>query len=279
MKKIIVDIMKEQKKSIILLSIIFLMSWYSVNAYIVNDFKAENGDEWNVKLDPLGYISYAERPKPTEIGNKKTKEEVISIAENFLSKNKNFFRVGSFSYNFAEFKTIGSDDVWIVDYITRTLPIFLGVEPGTPPDIYIRIFMTPDGQVYRVGDIDMVGGQSGYDQPINENVANDIAKDVASVNGNPQQSNLIGFMPKDGTEEIPVWNITFGPPDNKEVLIDAFKGEVISVKSIEKKENQTIELSANYSKIIILIVVVLIGVSIFIIERRRHKTKPITTNQ
>jgi hypothetical protein len=262
--------MKGFKKIIIWLSIIFLINLYNVNAYIVNDFKAKNGNEWNVKLDPMGYISYAERPRPTEIGNKTTKEEAISIAENFFSENKIFFRVESFSYNFAEFKTIGSDDVWIVDFVT------VAIGGNMPPEIYIRIFMTPDGQLYRVGDIDMVGGWGGFEQPINENVAKDIAKEVSGANGNPQQSNLIGYMPKDGTEEIPVWNITFGEPNNKEVLIDAYKGEVISVKSIEKKENQIIELSVNYSKIIILIVVVLIGVSIFIIKKRRHKIEPIT---
>jgi hypothetical protein len=279
MKKIIVDIMKGLKKIIILLSITFLINLYNVNAYIVNDFKAKNGNEWNVKIDPMGYVSYAERPRPTEIGNKKTKEEAVSIAEIFLSENKIFFRVESFSYNFAEFKTIGSDDVWVVDYVATALPIFLGIEPGTPPDIYIRIFMTPDGQIYKLGDIDMVGGGGGFEEPINENVAKDIAKDVSGANGNPEQSNLIGYMSKGGTEEIPVWNITFGKPDNKEVLIDAYKGEVISVKSIEKKENQAFELSVKYSKIIILIVVILIGISIFIIKRRRHKIEPIKTNQ
>ena len=62
----------------------------------------------------------------------------------------------------------------------------------------------------------------------------DTAKRVARTNQTPENVSLAQYM--EGNETRIAWNITFGDPVNKEVLIDAVSGKVLSVRSIGLKE-------------------------------------------
>lgn len=191
---------------------------------IIDEFKRENGEEWDVKLGSWGLIIYASRPYPDEAGAFIAEERVISIAKDFLKRNSDLFGIESFTFSSVIFIETEPFHLWVVDFTGKTYG-------GTlPPEIYLRMHVTRDGQISAVGDIDMFGTENVGDV-IPESDAIDVAKEEIGTDQEPAQLNLGVFTEPNETEPRLVWNISFNDSEKKEVLIDATDGSVLSVRS------------------------------------------------
>jgi hypothetical protein len=92
------------------------------------------------------------------------------------------------------------------------------------------------------------------------------AKEWINTDQEPIQSTLGTYQEKNETGEteyILVWNITFGEPENKEVLIDAETGEVLSVRSTRKTFLQKFSWIHLYEAIVVF---VFIAMCIYIVK-------------
>ena len=111
------------------------------------------------------------------------------------------------------------------------------------------------------------------DIPILSDDAVELAQSGVGSTSNPKDSNLQVYTETDETgneTSYLVWNITFGEPENKEVLVDANNGEIISIKIIAKAPN----LKSLYLIFIIIIILVsVIVISIFLIRKMKKEGK------
>jgi len=120
----------------------------------------------------------------------------------------------------------------------------------------------------------MLGGEPPeFEPPVTKNDAIESAKE--GINSNQEPSDIIRQeYPINEEESKRVWNVTFGEPDNKEVIVDAETGEILSIRNTgsEFDLNKILEFFKKpYSIIaIILILIVLIGVIIY--KRRKTST-------
>lgn len=105
------------------------------------------------------------------------------------------------------------------------------------------------------------------DIPIQETQAIESAKEEIGTYGEPAKSLLGIYTEPNETEGRLVWNMTFDEPDNKEVLVDAVTGEVLSVKTTIPKTKVLDYLVWGVPIIAIFLVVV------FLLKKRKSIKK------
>jgi len=139
-----------------------------------------------------------------------------------------------------------------------------------PPSIILKIVMTRDGQIYAMGDEDMFGDEPPvFEPPVTEDEATESAKEGIGSNQEPSDVNL-QEIPLNETESKRVWNITFGQPKNKEVIVDATTGEILSIRSISRFDfNKILEFLKNPYSIIVIILIVIALVGIILYKKRK----------
>jgi len=114
------------------------------------------------------------------------------------------------------------------------------------------------------------------DIPMKEDDAVEKAQKGIQSSKEPEKSTLQMYPVETETGDIEnrlVWNVTFGDPENKEVLVDAMKGTILSVKSTK----ETIPLGLLRHPIFLIIiafVVLLIVFLIFGIIRKKTSSWP-----
>lgn len=116
-------------------------------------------------------------------------------------------------------------------------------------------------------------GDPLLDVPIPDDVAINEAQGGIQSSQEPKESNLQMYPVKTETGNIEnrlVWNVTFGEPENKEVIVDAKTGTVLSV--IEKKENITLGITRYPIFLIIIGIVVLMCIFLIISIKIRKRT-------
>lgn len=258
------DRMKKFILKILFTMIIFLLIITDVFSQedLVKKFREENGNEWQIALGPWDYIIVAKRDFPAIKGENVTENQAKEIAENFLTKNAAFFGVESFIFIQSNFIWTESEEYWMFGYNGKTF------EGKIPPQIIIKILMTKDGQVYAMGDEDMFGGEPPeFEPPVTKSDAVKTAQEGTGSDKEPSDANAIKDYPLNETDSRRVWNITFGQPENKEVIVDATTGEILSIKSTTPKFdfNKISEFFKNpYSIVsIVLIVIAIIGIILF----------------
>ena len=254
--------MKNLSLKILFTMIIFLLITPEIfSQSLADQFRQENGNEWQVAIGPWNYINYVQKNIPEITGNDVIEEQAKEIAESFLDKNAAFFGVESYSFVQSGFINMGDEDSWMLTYYCIT---FKG---EIPPSIILKIVMTRDDQIYAMGDEDMFGDEPPvFEPPVTEDEAIESAQEGTGINQEPSDVN-IQEIPLNETESKRVSNITFGLPENKEVIVDATTGEILSIKSTASRFdlNKILELlKSPYSIVsIILILIVLIGVISF----------------
>jgi hypothetical protein len=109
------------------------------------------------------------------------------------------------------------------------------------------------------------------DIPMISEDAIESAQEVIGTTSSPEKSNLQDYAEKNetgGETTYLVWNITFGYPDNKEVLVDATNGEIISIKSVTKMYGPKNFYLISSMAIVILVILIVV----FLIRRRKAKS-------
>jgi hypothetical protein len=143
-------------------------------------------------------------------------------------------------------------------------------EGKIPPQIIVKILMTKDGQVYAMGDEDMFGGEPPeFEPPVTKTEAIKSAQEGIGGNQGPSDANLQEYSLNE-TEPKRVWNITFGQPENKEVLVDATTGEILSIKTISGFDlNKILEFFKNPYSIISIILIVIAIIGTILLKRKK----------
>ena len=108
------------------------------------------------------------------------------------------------------------------------------------------------------------------DVPILNEDAEEVAQSGIGSDQKPLESKLQVYTEKNETgegETYLVWNLTFGEPDYKEVLVDATNREIISIKSVTKMRGlNNIYLISSMTIVILVILIV-----VFLIRRTKVK--------
>lgn len=247
----------------------FLMTCVIAESDIINEFWSTNGYDWGVRLAPYEFLCYATRDRPKETGTQTTKEKAIEIAKNFMNKNIKFFGIESYQFFDIKLKDSGSFYFWTIDFVGKMH------EDLPPPEIYIRILMTSDGQPYAIGDIDAYNTEIGdlIKPLISENKAIALAKQYSGSNEEPTNYKITN----DEDDRL-VWDIKFSAPENKEVLIDAKTGNLISIKKTENLRQLELLNKQSYNPFLmitffIIVVAIILVMFVFIKRMRRSGIK------
>jgi hypothetical protein len=225
-------------------------------------FKQENGEEWNVMLNPWGYVSYAYKTRPEETGLSLTEEEVIIKTENFMEKNSEYLGIEAFSFSNIHFTEYETHSLWTVGFEGETI----GGE--IPPQIYLVVLLTKDGQIYAIGDVDLIGteiDEEDVDDIILEDEAIDSASEQVGNDESPAKTELETITEMGEKEPRKVWKITYDEPINKEVIVDAKTGEIINVRSTD------LDFLNNPYLILGLIVIIIAIITTFLLKKRHRK--------
>ncbi|MBU5689111.1 MAG: hypothetical protein KQA41_02710 [Candidatus Aenigmarchaeota archaeon] len=220
------------EKMILILLIIGLVSAQTIDEM----FRVENGNEWAIEVADWGYILSVARPRPQEVQTPKTQEEAIQISNTFLEKNAKYFGIESLNYTDSALITdIEGKKSWVVVYEGQRfegLPVM---------DTHTTVIMTLDGQVYAVGNLRYHFEEDVIPTSISIDEAKEKAKEVLNTKEEPIEikKQVKAIIEQNKTKPEIFWNITYGCPINKDVLINS-KGEIISIKEsqniCEKKE-------------------------------------------
>lgn len=255
--------------SILIFSLIISLVFAIDNA---EEFRNRNGKEWYVAVTPEGLILTAYRFRPDEIGPPISREKAIETAKNFLDKNSDIIGLENFKYVYDQLNNAEHFSYWTIDFKADIINGMM------PPHSYLKVFMTRDGQVYAIGDIDMMTidfVDSFQKDTIPENKAIESAKTETGSNSEVSSAELASKIQINGTTYPIVWDIKFGSPDNKEVLIDAKTGKVLSTKEIGNVSKLTI-FSLFSNPLFLLtspIIAIIIIFVIFIFVKRMRSSK------
>lgn len=232
-------------------------------------FKIRNGNEWYVETASNGLVLYAYKIRPEEKGTPLPRGEIIETARKFLEDNSDCLGLSNFVYKYDEFNEEEDFSYWIVDFEGNLISGLI------PPHTYLRIFMTRDGNVYSLGDIDFYSlGNIAIIQGniIGKDKATESAEEDIETTKPPINAELMTNFKKDDAAYPFVWKIEFGDPDNKEVLIDAKTGKVLSIKSVEESaESVNWNKLFSNSRIIAIFFVILIVVIIIVLILIKRK--------
>ncbi|MEM5777444.1 MAG: hypothetical protein QXJ06_03270 [Candidatus Aenigmatarchaeota archaeon] len=225
-------------KMILLLLIIGLVSAQTVEEM----FRIENGNEWAIEVADWGYILSIAKPRPKEIQMPKTQEQAIQISNQFLEKNAKYFGIESLNYSDSvQITDIEGKKSWVVMYEGQRferLPVM---------DTHTTVIMTIDGQVYAVGNLRYHFEEDIIPMSISISEAKEKAKEILNIKEEPTEikPQVKVIIEQNKTKPEIFWNISYGCPVNKYVLINN-KGEIISInenKNIcEKKEIKYLSL-------------------------------------
>jgi membrane-associated HD superfamily phosphohydrolase len=135
--------------------------------------------------------------------------------------------------------------------------------------------MTSDGQPYAIGDIDAYNTEIGdlIKPLISENKAIALAKQYSGSNEEPTNYKITN----DEDDRL-VWDIKFSAPENKEVLIDAKTGNLISIKKTENLRQLELLNKQSYNPFLmitffIIVVAIILVMFVFIKRMRRSGIK------
>ncbi|MFN6991956.1 MAG: PepSY domain-containing protein, partial [Fervidobacterium sp.] len=244
--------------------IIFAM----VNAQTIDEqFKQINGYDWGVEVAEWGYITSANKPRPTESGLKINQQQAIQTANSFLSINANFFGMESLNYSeSAKITDAEGYKSWVVVYEGQR---FEGL-PVT--DTHTTVIMTEDGQVFAVGNLRYQFEEEVSVKPsVPKEEAVEQAQSAIPTEQEPTQTQIAIKGVSNGTHINPrlVWNVKFGCPLAKAVDVDAKTGEVLEIKNLEID----CEIKTNYIIYSAIVSVILFGliIAIVLIKKKNRK--------
>jgi hypothetical protein len=267
---IIIDIVKFQKIMFWLVIILLIFPVVTALENPEENFRNRNGKEWNVKAASNGLIMYAYRLRPEEKGQPLSREQAIETVKKFLDDNSDILGLGNWNYRYDELAETEYLSYWRIDFNGDILTGLI------PPHTYYRTFVTRDGQVYAIGDIDFYNEENielFQRDTIPETKAIEEAKKSIGSNTKPVETKLMTNIKINNSDYTFIWDIKFGDPDNKEVLVDAKTGEILSTKSIKNplKLGALGQLLSNPFVMIALSLVVIgiIFITFFFIERIR----------
>lgn len=264
--------MKNMKsKKIILLILIFSLTIsLAFSQDNAEEFRNRNGNEWYVKLTSQGLIFFAYRLRPDEKGSPLSEKQAIVTAKNFLDKNSQIIGLENFVYTYDQLNHAKSFSYWTIDFKGEI------INELTPPHTNIRVFMTNDGQVYAIGDVDFYtidAIDSFQKDTITEDQAIESAKNSAGINSEVTSSELITKMEINETAYPFVWDIKF---NNKEVLVDAKTGKVLSIKENEKLfKSEIFSNLLSYPFMMTIFFIIIIGIIfiMFLFTKKIRKSR------
>ncbi len=242
----------------------FFMTSVIAQSNTIEGFGATNGYEWGVRVTSFEVLCYASRDRPEETGIQITEERAIEIVQNFMDKNIDFFGIESYQLHDVKLKDSELFSFWIIDFVGKMH------EELPPPEIYIRVLMTSDGQPYTIGDIDAYNTETS--DLIKSSISGNQAIESAQSGIGSGQEPMDCALTSD--DDHLIWNVKFGDPENKEVLVDANTGEILSIKSTEEPF-KSVDFSKLPSPIIIITFsIIIIGVIlIMLFFRKRGRLK------
>ncbi|MCX8179344.1 MAG: hypothetical protein N3E38_01225 [Candidatus Aenigmarchaeota archaeon] len=238
-----------------LLMLILLVLDY-VSAQTIDEiFRRENGNEWAVEVAEWGYILSAARPRPIEIRGEVNREEAIEIANRFLEKNAKYFGIESLNYtDSAQIRDFEGKKSWVIVYEGQKIEEFPVI------DTHTTVIMTVDGQIYAVGNLRYYFEEQAIEEAhsISEEQAIENAKNALNTNEKPMEIKK-QIMPviDDNIKPKIFWNVSFGCPLRKDVLVDS-QGNVLGIN-----ENN---FKCHRNNKIILYFLLLFATSIFFIS-------------
>jgi len=196
-----------------------------VSAQTIDElFRAENGNEWGVEVAEWGYIISAARPRPESHGEI-SEERAIQISNEFLEKNAKYFGMESINYTqSAQITDREGKKSWVIVYEGQKfkgLPVM---------DTHTTVIMTLDGKVYAVGNLRYHFETEPIPSAISQEEAVKAAKDALMVDESPLEvKKQIKPVIDEKIEPKIVWNVSFGCPINKNVIVDG-DGKIVEVK-------------------------------------------------
>ena len=203
---------------------VILLVLISANAETIEElFRAENGNEWGVEVAEWGYVLSAARPRPNSTGEI-SEQQAIQISNQFLEKNAKYFGMESLNYTeSAQITDREGKKSWVVVYEGQKLE-------GLPViDTHTTVLLTLDGQVYAVGNLRYHFDTNIEETIISQEEAVEKAKEALGIEEAPAAvKKQIKPMLEDKIKPQAVWNISFGCPANKNVIIDR-KGNVLEI--------------------------------------------------
>lgn len=244
------------KKLIFLFLIMIVFSLVSAED-IIEEFKAQNEEDWNITVAPWGYITHIAKEKPEMIGQPLTENEAIEYGKNFLEINSRFFGIESVGFSGIERSGSGETPylLWIIDFEGQFYE-------GIPVEAtYTRVLMTIDGQIYGVGNRRYALEDVPTVPSIPEEQAINISKEYINTTENPVDTELNIVIEENETDINYglIWKVCFGEPYNEHVIMDAMNGDVLStdecVVDIEEKSNIGLILLAILALIVTVILV------------------------
>jgi hypothetical protein len=248
------------------LFVTLLLTLITVNAQTIDElFRAENGNEWAVEVAEWGYVLSAARPRPNGTGEV-SEEQAIQISNQFLEKNAKYFGMESLNYTqSAQIKDREGKRSWVVVYEGQKfegLPVM---------DTHTTVLLTLDGQVYAVGNLRYHFDTDVEESAISQGEAVEKSKEVLGTEEDPViVKKQIKPIFEDKTKPQVVWNISYGCPLNKNVIIDG-RGNVIEIRDFGfacKKETN------GFAFLIPLMLIVAFAV-FFIVRKKGKKSKGI----
>ena len=227
-------------------------------------FRTENGNEWAVEVAEWGYVLSAARPRPNSFGEI-SEEQAIQVSNQFLEKNAKYF--GMESLNYTESAQITDRDgkrSWVVVYEGQKfegLPVM---------DTHTTVLLTLDGQVYAVGNLRYHFDTDIEESIISQEEAVEKSKEVLITEQNPiiVKKQIKPIVEEQVKPQI-LWNISYGCPANKNVIIDD-KGNLIEISDSGftcKKERKDFAF--------ILLIIIVFGAVLFFKKKQRKKSKGI----
>lgn len=257
------------KEILILIGILFLIGSFVYAQDVVEQFKTLNGREWGVEVSEWGIIISAVKERPVEIYPPINEQQAIQIADDFLIDNAAFFGMESLNFtDTAIIKDAEGRDSWVITYegqVFKGIPVL---------DTHTTVIMTMDGQIFAVGNLRYVFEEEVNTIPtISEEEAENIARGFLSIDEQPIDTSL-NLLVEDNETKL-VWNVLFGEPINKEVLINAKTGDVLGVNIVKLREKLLSKISQLYSLKLFLILFVLgiFSIVCYIIIKKSKKKK------
>ena len=228
-------------------------------------FMIRNGRDWYVETTSNGLVNFAFKTRPEEKGEPLSREQAVETARGFLEENSDCLGLSNFVYVYDELNEGEYFSYWIIDFNGDVVTELI------PPHTYFRTFMTRDGQVYAIGDIDFYNIENIaliQGDTIQQNEAIELAQRSIESGSSPVDIKLVKDVKINDTDYSSVWDIKFNDPEG-EVLIDAKTGKVLSIKRTKSRLGILSKLLSNPFVMIAFSVVVIgiIFVMFFFIKR------------
>ncbi len=240
-----------------------------VYAQTVDDmFRAQNGNEWAVEVADWGYILSAAKPRPAENGTVIKEDEAVQVANNFLEINARYFGIESLNYTeSAQIRDAEGKRSWVVVYEGQRfegLPVM---------DTHTTVIMTLDGQVFAVGNLRYHFDVDVLEEVISQSTAEEKAGEVLGTEEKPIEikKQIKPIIEENKTKPKVIWNITYGCPINKDVIVDN-EGNIVEINN-----NGSIckEKTRYYWIVLVMFLLIILFLPKFFLSKKRRKSKGI----